>query len=124
MDIGRPEKYLEAVYWTLDRREENVVSANNEKMNPMHPSSIDKTVEVDPTATIEGPTILGDGCCIERDAIVKGYSVIGKNVTVAERTQIVNSVVYQGSSIGRCSLVDRSIVDEECKIGMSIYHHK
>lgn len=115
VDIGRPDKYMEAIRWAFEKRRNELVS----ELDAEKPTSmiLGEGVKIDAEAKIQGQVLLKDGCCVGRGAIIEGCSVIEKDVEIADGARIVDSVIYQGSDIGRCSHVGRSIVAEECTIG-------
>ena len=102
VDVGRPEKYMEAIRWALGKRKERHISK--------------KDVEIDPEAKVGGQVILGHGCRIGKNTVVEGYSVIERDVEVADGARITSSIIYHGSTIGHCSHINHSIIAEECRI--------
>lgn len=102
VDVGRPEKYMEAIRWALGKRKKR----HNSK----------KGVKIDPEAKVEGQVILGHGCRIGKNTVVEGYSVIERDVEVADGARITSPVIYHGSTIGHCSHINNSIIAEECRI--------
>jgi glucose-1-phosphate adenylyltransferase len=58
-------------------------------------------------------SVISPGC------VVKGSvenSILGPGVKVAEQCRIKNSIVLSNSTIGRCTIVDRCIIDEDVNI--------
>ncbi len=53
---------------------------------------IGKNCSIDPTATIHGPTVIGDNCTIGAGVVITN-SLIGKNVTIMQGSQVMLSVV-------------------------------
>src|SRR5262249_45606635 len=51
-----------------------------------------KNCDIDPTAVIQGPTIIGDNCTIGPGAVI-GNCYIGNNVNIAQGCQLMLSVV-------------------------------
>ena len=118
VDIGRPEKYMDAIHWAFEKRRTEQVS----ELGVKKPAGIifGEGAKIDADARIEGQVLIKDGCCIGKGAVIEGYSVIDEDVEIADGARIVDSVIYQGSDIGRCSHVGRSIVAEECTIGDNV----
>ncbi len=112
VDIGRPDKYMEAIRWLFEKR----FSGQSLGFN----SGAEKSIEVDADARIGNQVLLKEGCRVGKGVVIEGFSVIDKNVEIDDGTKIVDSVIYQGSDIGRCSHVGHSIVAEECRIGDNV----
>jgi len=118
VDIGQPNKYIEAIHWTFEKRKNELASKLAIEKQPS--MILGKGTKIDVEAKIEGQVLLKDGCSIGKGAIITGCSVIEKDVEIADEAKIEDSIIYQGSDIGRCSHIDRSIVAEECIIGDNV----
>ena len=101
VDIGVPEDYLRANALLLER--ENGVK-------------IGEGVEVDPSAEILPPSIIGEGVKIG------GRSVIGPNCAVADHVEIgvgcrvENSIIFSGAVIGDFTSVKGAIIGENAML--------
>jgi mannose-1-phosphate guanylyltransferase len=111
LDIGTPERYLQA---TFDILEGNVTTDVGTKLEDARHTLADG-------ARVEGrlvaPALVGAGCSIARGAIVGGRVVLGPNVTVAAGAHIEASVVLEGTSIGEGTHVSSSIIGAGSSIG-------
>lgn len=56
--------------------------------------------EVDPSARVDGPVIIGDYCRIEAGAHLREYSVLGAHVRVGSEAFIERAVVHDNTYIG------------------------
>jgi carbonic anhydrase/acetyltransferase-like protein (isoleucine patch superfamily) len=56
---------------------------------------VGRDAQIDPTAIIQGPAIIGDHVVIEAGAVVTN-SVVGSNVTIGQGAQVMASVVSDG----------------------------
>lgn len=118
VDIGQPDKYMAAVHWAFEKHRAEQAS----KLDVKKQAGIvfGEGTKIDAEARIEGEVLIKEGCCIGKGAVIEGCSVIEKDVEIAAGARIVDSIIYQGSDIGRCSHVGRSIVAEECSIGNNV----
>ncbi|MBN1219552.1 MAG: multidrug transporter [Anaerolineae bacterium] len=87
--------------------------------------SIGKNTQIDPTAVIQGPTIIGDNVVINPGAVIFN-SVIGDNVTVMPGAELLLSVVGNGSYLAFRSalflttLMENSMVAQNSCLQVSI----
>jgi mannose-1-phosphate guanylyltransferase len=113
LDIGTPERYLEATYDVL---EGNVSTEIGRLLS-------ESGLVLHDGATIEGrivaPALVGDGSYIAVGAIVGGRTVLGRDVTVGAGSHVQSSVLHDGVSVGERCTISRSIVGPRVEIG----HH-
>jgi mannose-1-phosphate guanylyltransferase len=111
LDIGTPERYLQA---TFDILEGNVETAVTERLGASFVSVADG---VEASGRIVPPAIVERGCRIGDGAHVGSLVVLGEGVDVGEGSKIERSVVLNGSQIGSgCTLQD-CIVAAGVRIG-------
>ncbi len=96
-DIGVPEEYLNANATMLDKR-----SGGPDNVN----------ANVDPTATVKKPCILGDNVNIGTDSVIGPDVSIMDNVHVGRGVTIENSVIFAGVSIEDHSSVRGALIGE------------
>jgi mannose-1-phosphate guanylyltransferase len=111
LDIGTPERYLEA---TFDILEGAVRTEAGEALRAAGLISVRG-------ATIDGqvlaPALVGPGSVVAPHAVVGGRAVLGREVTVGEGARVESSVVLDGASIGAHATVHSSIIGPEVSIG-------
>jgi len=111
LDIGTPERYLQATFDILEGNVETVLGSRLQ----------DSRYVISEGARVEGrivaPALVGEGSTIARGAIVGGRAALGRNVTVAAGAHIEGSVVLDGASIGAGTHVSASIVGPESELG-------
>jgi mannose-1-phosphate guanylyltransferase len=101
LDIGTPERYLQA---TFDILEGNVATGVADVLGPGY-LSVGERVEA--TGRIVPPALVDRGCTIAEGAHVGSLVVLGEGVSVGEGTKIERAVVLNGAEIGpRCVLRD------------------
>lgn len=65
---------------------------------------------------IIGPVIIGDNCDIGPNVCLLPATSIGDNVIIEPFTEIKNSVINSGTSIGPGCIIENSIIDKGCRI--------
>jgi UDP-N-acetylglucosamine diphosphorylase / glucose-1-phosphate thymidylyltransferase / UDP-N-acetylgalactosamine diphosphorylase / glucosamine-1-phosphate N-acetyltransferase / galactosamine-1-phosphate N-acetyltransferase len=86
---------------------------------------IGKNCSIDPTATIHGPTVIGDNVTIGAGVVITN-SLIGKNVTIMQGSQVMLSVVSDrcylpwNTGIFLTTLMDNSLVAQLSCLQMSV----
>jgi mannose-1-phosphate guanylyltransferase len=111
LDIGTPERYLQA---TFDILEGNVATGVADVLGPGY-LSVGERVEA--AGRIVPPALVDRGCTIAEGAHVGSLVVLGEGVSVGEGTKIERAVVLNGAEIGpRCVLRD-CIVAAGVRIG-------
>ncbi len=111
IDVGTPERYLQA---TFDILEGNVRTGVAAKLGAGY-------VSVDPTAQVAGravpPAIVGAGCTIAEGAHVGSLAVLGEDVDVGAGSIVERAVVLAGACVGAGCVVRDCIVGPGARIG-------
>jgi mannose-1-phosphate guanylyltransferase len=111
LDIGTPERYLQA---TFDILEGNVQTAVGAQLGS--PRSLD-VVGAEVRGRLVAPAIVGEGCEIAQDAIVGGRTVLGRGVRVGRGSHVESSVLFDGVRVGERCTVSGSIIAANCVVG-------
>lgn len=106
MDIGTPERYLEASWDVLEGRVETEVSAG-----------IDEHAEVDLAARVSMPAFVASGCEIGPDAVVGPRVVLGADCEIQRGAQVANSVLHDGCRVGAEAIIDGAILARRVEVG-------
>jgi mannose-1-phosphate guanylyltransferase len=111
LDIGTPERYLQA---TCDILEGNVRTAVAGRLG-------DGFLAVDPSATVAGraipPALVGARSTVAGGARVGSLAVLADDVSVGGGTTVERSVVLDGASIGSGCVLSDCIVGPGARIG-------
>jgi mannose-1-phosphate guanylyltransferase len=100
MDIGTPERYLQA---TFDILEGNVRTAVLDRLVGFLAVADDVRAE----GRIVPPAVVGPGCVIGAGAHVGSLVVLGAGVTVGEGARVERAVVLDGATVGAgCEVCD------------------
>jgi mannose-1-phosphate guanylyltransferase len=112
MDIGTPERYLQATFDILQGDVRTEVGRALEQAN-----GILHRGRTEAAGVIHGPAVLGAGARVEAGAIVGPRVVLGAGVTVGRGANVDNAVVLDGARIGEHTRITQSIVGPEAVIG-------
>ena len=111
LDIGTPDRYLQATFDILER---NVHTMVGDELG-------DSFLSVDPSSSADGrvvpPAVVGAGCRIAHDARVGSLAVLGDDVKVGEGTSIEQAVVLNGADIGAGCNLRYCIIGAGAQIG-------
>jgi mannose-1-phosphate guanylyltransferase len=110
MDIGTPERYLEASWDILERRVET-------RVEPTAPGmSVGAGAAVSPGAKLGPRVVLGKGCSVGSGAEVR-ESVLLDGCTVGEGARVVGSVLAAGVEIDADATLEGAVVGAGERVG-------
>ena len=111
LDIGTPERYLEATADILSGRARTSVARELDG----------EGLSVAPGARVEGelagPAMVGEGAVIAAGATVGPGSVVGPGAQIGPGARVVRSVVLDRARVGEGALVEDAIIAEEAQVG-------
>ncbi len=112
MDIGTPERYLQATYDILDSE---VATEAGRSV------AAGGGIRDDGSAIREGrvhpPALIGADCVIERNATVSGRTVLGRGVQLAAGAHVESSVLLDGCRVGAGTRIVDTIIAHGVTIG-------
>jgi carbonic anhydrase/acetyltransferase-like protein (isoleucine patch superfamily) len=79
---------------------------------------IGQNCRIDPTAVIQGPTIIGDNVNIEPGVVIT-QSIIGSNVSIMQGSQIQMSVIGDGSYLSFRAAVTFTVLMKRCAVAQN-----
>ncbi|MEM3644353.1 MAG: NDP-sugar synthase [Nitrososphaerota archaeon] len=106
MDIGSPRDYLKANIKKFIEEYGNRVICNS---------------EVGEKVVVKPPSMILEEVEVERDTVIGPNTFIMKNVRIGSNTIIENSILLEGSIIGRSSVLRNVIIGEYVKIGDKVH---
>ena len=109
IDIGTPERYLEATWDLLAGRVESTLPGRDETGSLVYEPAVTSGARVGPQA------VLGRHCSVGADAQVD-RSVLFDNVRVGEDAAIRESIVAEGARIGSGARLERVVVGRGARI--------
>jgi mannose-1-phosphate guanylyltransferase len=111
LDIGTPERYLEA---SFDILEGTVRTPVAERVGP---GGIAVAEGVHDAGRVVAPALVAAGCTIGEGARVGGRSVLGEGVAVGARAHVEDAVVLDGARIGADCVIRNCIIAPGAGIG-------
>jgi mannose-1-phosphate guanylyltransferase len=115
MDIGTPERYLQATWDILERRVDTDLGPRLDHSAPL----VAPAARVDSGATVRAPALVAAGVEIESGAQIGPRAVIGRDSVVAVDAAITGSVLLAGCRVARGARVVEAIVGAGVEIGAS-----
>jgi mannose-1-phosphate guanylyltransferase len=119
MDIGTPERYLQASWDILERRVQTVAGARLDRAGVL----VEEAANVDPDASIEAPVLVESGAAIERGAAIGGRAVIGSGARIGEGAVVSEAVVLSGCRVGAGASVTGAILAPRVEVGEAARIH-
>lgn len=111
-DVGTLEAYVRAHRDILDGRV--AITIPGFQLAPR--VWLGEGAEVDPTATVVGPAVIGDNCRIGAGALLGEYVVLGANVRVRRDAEIERTVVHDNAYIGESTRLRGAVVGRACDL--------
>ncbi len=108
LDIGTPDRYLQATYDILEGRVDTEVGRQIASAGG---------VAGEAAGAARPPALIGAGCALGRGAVLGPRTVLGDGVQVGEDARIEDSVILDGARIGAGSSVVGSIVGPGAEVG-------
>ena len=112
MDIGTPERYLQASWDILTGKVQTEVTARVDDTG----ACVDEHAEVDGAAVLEAPFLVESGATVGAAAIGP-YVVIGDGCEVGDGARIAGSVLHNRCRIGSDAIVEDSILGAGVEVG-------
>ena len=114
IDIGTPEKYMQAHDDIMDGRYclQPFAAAPKTRW-------IAEDARIDDGAVVEGPCFIDHGVVIKSGARIASYSVVGRQCHVEEHAVVDHAILWPNSRISQDAIVRRSILARHCHVGRS-----
>jgi mannose-1-phosphate guanylyltransferase len=113
MDIGTPERYLQATWDILEGRVRTAVGARLGGDGLL----VEDGVRVDPAARLSPPAMLEADVAVGAGAAVGSRAVIGRGSEIGERATVSGSVVLSDCRIAARAIVDEAILAPGVEVG-------
>ncbi|NLO89135.1 MAG: NTP transferase domain-containing protein [Clostridia bacterium] len=118
-DIGNIQQYRQAHFDMLEGKVKHGLweGANGKDLRK------GKGTEIDPSAEINGPVLLGDNCWIGPGVRLGPYAVVGDNVIIEKGASVKKTVIWENTYIGKGAALRGAVVCKGARIndGVSIY---
>jgi mannose-1-phosphate guanylyltransferase len=113
MDIGTPERYLQASWDILEGRVRDEAAARLDRDGLL----VEDAAQVDDTATVRPPALLQSEVDVGAGATVGPRAVIGSRSEIGERAEVSTSVLMSGCRIGSNAQVHEAILAPGVEVG-------
>jgi mannose-1-phosphate guanylyltransferase len=111
MDIGTPERYLQATFDILEGQVETEIGARLGASQ----SRLANDCVID--GALVAPVLAGAGCSVQAGAVVGGRAVLGRRVEIGPDARVEDAAVLDGARVGARSTVRGAIVGPGVLIG-------
>ena len=111
IDIGTPERYLEANWDILEGRVETVVSDLLDS-----PMLVGAGSDVSPRAEARPPCVIGAGCRVGDGAVIE-RSVLLDGCVIEENATVTNSILSEGVRVEDGARLDGAVVGQDELVG-------
>jgi mannose-1-phosphate guanylyltransferase len=112
IDIGTPDRFLQANWDILERRVDSVIDERLDSDGLL----IEDGAEVSGEATVEAPALLGTGASVAAGAKVGPRAVLASGCVVEEEARIESSVLLAGCRVGEGASVRDSILSAQVEV--------
>jgi mannose-1-phosphate guanylyltransferase len=113
MDVGTPERYLEASWDILEGEVRTEVLARLDGDG----LSVSEGARIDPGARVQPPALLEGEVSVGRDAVIGPRAVIGESVAISEGALVSSSVVLGDCRVGSRAEIREAILAPGVVIG-------
>lgn len=117
LDIGSPQKYLQAHYDLLEGKISSEFRGKEIKPRVW----VDEGSSISDKAAFFGPLIIGKNCSISDHVKILGQTTIGNNCVIGEGAQLEGCVLFDGCHIGDSAVVKNSILGKQLKLGEKVH---
>ena len=115
-DVGNLNEYLQSNFDALSGKV-NLPLTEYEQKNGIWKH---KTAEIDPEAELQAPVLIGPYSKIHTKTTI-GKSIIGANCTVHPQAKVLESVLWDGVSVGENSTLNLDVIGYRTKIGSHVF---
>jgi mannose-1-phosphate guanylyltransferase len=113
LDIGTPRKYFQAHVDLLAGKVKNMLMQGV----PLGKNFQGEGCDIDPTATVGTPVILGEGVSVGAQSSISGYCSVGRRVKIGKNVQLKHCIVHDDVVIEDGCVLEQSIIGGNSLIG-------
>ncbi len=78
---------------------------------------VHKSVKIAPTASLNGPCIIGEGTEVRQCAFVRGSALIGAHCVIGNSTEVKNSIIFDNCEVPHYNYVGDSVLGFHAHMG-------
>lgn len=113
MDIGTPERYLQASWDILEGVVETEVAARLDSAGLL----VEDGADIDASAAVSPPALIEAGCEVGADAEIGARAVLGSGCVVGEGAKVIEAVLDRDCRIGARAAVEEAILAAGVEVG-------
>jgi mannose-1-phosphate guanylyltransferase len=113
MDIGTPDRYLQASWDILEGRVETETAARLDGAGLL----VEGGADVNPSASVNPPAVIEAGATVHAEAAVGARAVIGRDCEIAEAAVIAESVLLPGCRVASRAELTGAILGPRVEVG-------
>jgi len=111
-DIGMPEKFMEANKDIL----ENKVNIQISDMRRSGTLYLGDNVQMSKKIRMASMSAIGHRTIVHENAVITDHSVVGNHCIIEEGAQILGSIIFDNTFIGKNAKIVNCIIGQNCKI--------
>lgn len=81
---------------------------------------VHKSVQIDESAHIDGPSIIGENSVIRHSAYIRGSVIIGKDCVIGNSTEVKNAILFDGVACPHFNYIGDSILGSKAHTGAGV----
>jgi mannose-1-phosphate guanylyltransferase/phosphomannomutase len=111
-DVGSLDQYRQAQYEMLAGLTQLPISG------VLHGENIwvGEGTEIDPTAQIQGPVVIGTNCRIKANVVIEPDTVIGDNAIIEEGARLEKAILWDSAYVGKNANIQGCTICNHCTI--------
>ena len=78
---------------------------------------VHKSVKIAPTASLNGPCVIGEGTEVRQCAFVRGSALIGKKCVIGNSTEVKNAIIFDNCEVPHYNYVGDSVLGFHAHMG-------
>jgi mannose-1-phosphate guanylyltransferase/phosphomannomutase len=111
-DVGNLKQYQQSQFDVLDGRV-NIKIPHKQVRKYVW---IGEGAQIDPTAEIGYPVVIGRNCRIQAGAKLLEYSILGDDCVLEENATVKQSILWHGACVMRDTMLERCVVGRDCRV--------
>lgn len=108
--------YMRAIAVYLDSANKGDIDLPLKKSHDSGDVWISPTARIDETARIYGPVVIGAGTHVGKDAVICGGVMIGRNVTIDQKSLVADSVIWDNAQVGAECEIQKCLIDNGARL--------
>ena len=119
-DVGNLNQYRESQYTVMDGQTRVRIASSNEAQR--QGIWVGEGSDIDPTAIINAPVVIGRNAKIKANAVVGPYSVLGDNAIIEEKAVVHRSILWDNVYVGvetrlsACTICSHTTIKQNCVV--------